>query len=586
MDKSARKITPLQILLVLFISACICCVLPFSRSLIISVMEGAIGRTLKEPAKWNAVISGAMSFFATTAAFLYFLLYIPKGRQVFSYSLGRTKGIFFSRKAALQIAVLFGIYLLCYFTLFRANYSFQDDIRRATTGHKSWVGSSRFVSETLAVFLHTNFYINDIAPLTQILALAVTSVASYTIASVLTNGAPTKVSLLASSLAGLCPFYFENMSYKFDSPYMAMAMLFGAIPFLFREDTASYIASSLMGLVLACSSYQAANSVYIMLSLCIAMKMLISRDTKKALRFLGVSAACYCAALIFFKIFIMVPTEITIDERNTNVALGLGLLETVKNNFIDYVRAVFSRFGNIWIRLFAAAAAILFPFAAARESEGRLRGAAVAAVSLAAMFCLSFGAYLAIGNTVTADRAFMGFDALLAIVAVTDSALCGKNSRTAARIPAFAAVLGLFYGCAVHSVVRGNLYSKQLDYQKFRISILLGDLAHFVKPGEKNRAHICGNIGPAAHSYMEFKNYGLDIGGYATPWNPVLLQNWNMDIDFTECSEESLRRDERLKEELESMPRLVDSYYHDIYGGNGRFFIRLKNPQVKEYEIK
>ena len=87
---------------------------------------------------------------------------------------------------------------------------------------------------------------------------------------------------------------------------------------------------------------------------------------------------------------------------------------------------------------------------------------------------------------------------------------------------------------------------------------------------------------------MEYKNYGLNIGGYSSGWTHILIQDWNMDLDFmaTESYEDVFNKKATLKAELEAMPLLVSSYYHDIYGENDRYLVRLKNPQVSEYEIK
>ena len=117
---------------------------------------------------------------------------------------------------------------------------------------------------------------------------------------------------------------------------------------------------------------------------------------------------------------------------------------------------------------------------------------------------------------------------------------------------------------------------------------MLADLSHFVTTGEKSTAYVVGDIGQTESSFMENKNYGLNIGDYSSGWTPVLIQNWNMDIDFMESDSYELKFNQKkeLKTELEAMPLLVSSYYHDIYGENNRYLIRLKNPQVNNYEIK
>ena len=82
MTNTQKKVSPFQVLLILFFIACIFCTISFSRELIISLMEALIGRKLKEMTKWNAVITGSMSFFAYCAAVLYYFMYIPLGKKV------------------------------------------------------------------------------------------------------------------------------------------------------------------------------------------------------------------------------------------------------------------------------------------------------------------------------------------------------------------------------------------------------------------------------------------------------------------------------------------------------------------------
>lgn len=594
MNKILKKICSFQTLLIIFFIACLCCILPVSRNLIIILMEKIIGRALQDMTKWNAVIVGSMSFFATLALFTYFLIYTEKGKYVFAACREKIRELFYSKKALTQVAILFGLYCICYLTLFRANYDFQDDIKRIISGHKSWVGASRYISESLSVFLHTNFYLNDLAPFTQILAAAILAISSYTLAYVMTDGAVTKLSLIASLFLGICPFYFENMSYKFDSPYMALAMLFGVLPFLFTKDLLVYAAISFMSLIFVCSSYQAGNSIYIIMTLVLTMKMILSKTGgKRILSFLLTSIASYIIALIIFKVLIMIPTEATIDERNTQVHMGIQFFTMVKDNFIGYNRTVFSNYGNIWIRFFTCILALLFPFAAAKNARVNKPLALLTSIFfLGLMYILSFGAYLAIGNTLLNDRAFMGFDAFIAVIALTDLALYDSRDKSrgqsATKILTLISICALFHGFTVFAIVRGNLYAKQNDYQKFRYTILLGDMGHLINSSAHNEAYIVGDIGPSTSSIMEYKNYNLNIGGYSSGWTHILIQDWNMDLDFlaTDSFERKFNENKELKAELEAMPLLISSYYHDIYGENNRYLVKLKNPQVKDYEIK
>ena len=587
MNKKSVSVTCAKAFLLLFCALCLVCCLGFSRRLIISLMEAAIGRSLNDLTKWNAVIVGSMRFFAFMAAAAYFFSFAGKGRECSRAVARKCAEVASSKDARARVALIFAVLLVSYLALLMAGFDFQDDTKRIISGHKSWVGASRYVSETLAVFLHTNFYINDIAPLTQIAALAVLSLASFALAFALTGGAVTRTAAVASALVGLCPHFVQNMSFKFDSPYMALSVLFAVVPFLFADDAPTFCATSFVCLVLVCSSYQAANSVYLVLAIFLVFKRLNeSGNARGAARLALASALCYALTLAFFKAFIMIPTEATIDERNTNVA-GRMILSVVRANWLGYMRTVLKGFGNLWIKCLSLMAALLFLRSGAeRSARGRLFGLLASALSLALTLSVSYGAYLAIGNAVLAPRAFMGFDALLAAVAVFVARPVPRRGVAAAL--SRACVLALAWGCCVNATVTGNVFAKQRRYNDFRLSILLGDLGKFVNKGEKSECLVSGVVGPPASTNRDWRNYGINMGSDGGGWMSYILQEWNMDVEYVsiESNTRLLERNGALREKVGALPLLLDNYYHAIYGKDNFFFVELKNPQVERYEIK
>ena len=591
MNKKSISVICVQAFLILFFVFCLVCCLEFSRELIIALMERIIGRKLQEMTKWNAVIIGSMSFFAFLDAVVYFFLFIKKGRECFWRIVQKARDVFTSKDALKFIALIFSVLLVSYLALLMAHFDFQDDTKRIISGHKSWVGASRYISEILAVFFHANFYINDIAPLTQLIALCVLALTSFLLAFALTGGNITWLSAVAATLMGTCPYFVQNMSFKFDSPYMAMSLLFAVLPFLFIGDVFSFCTTSFICLVLVCSSYQAANSVYIVLAIFCAFKMLGEKESfRRVVRFVLLSILCYAATLAFFKLFIMIPTEATIDERNTRIGANM-MLSLIKINWLSYMKIVLGNFGNLWIKCFAVLLSFLFVVGGTVFSRrGKLFGFFVSIFSLALMLGLSFGAYLAIGNTVLAARAFMGFDALVAVLAIFVAQCASRLGREkiAWRIGAASCICALAWGFCVNATVTGNVFAKQQRYTDFRLSILLGDLGAFVNKGEKSQCLVCGITGAPASTNMDWKNYRIDMGGDNGGWMSYVLQEWNMDVDFVsiESNTNVLERNPELKEKVGSLPLLLDNYYHSIYGKDNFFYVLMKNPQVEKYEIK
>ncbi len=584
MNKNVKKILSFRTVLVLGFIACLCCIVPFTRQQIISLMEGFLGRSLRDLQKWDVILIHSMLFFATLIAFWYFLWYTKEGKRTYNCMLEKTKGAFslpYTKKYLLALCI---IYLISYWALLRANYEHADDVRRVYSGHKAWVGSSRFVSETLAVFLHTNFFLNDISPLGHLWAIAVLVIASYLLAYIVMDGKITKLSLLASCMVGVSPYYFSNFAYKYDSPYMALSILFVIFPFLFTKKMRAYIASSLLCLILVCTSYQAANSIYIILTIFTASRMWAEKTRGKDMaRFIGVSMLCYLAAMLFFKLFLLVSDESTDTHDGSELALGAEMFSVFWENLKSYTKISLSDFGNIWLKLFAAAALVLFPYSfACKSKQHRGLSAAVSLPAFLLMFVFSQGAYLLLTHPFFSSRTFMGFDVLLALIAIVDVGYVADKKEF---LKVHGAVIAcLVYGMCVSVAIFGNVESKWKEYETFRFTILMEDLNHIVDPSAKNSIYIGGVTGAPGKIRMERKNYGLESdGGYSPNLTRYLVQNWNMDFTFLSgLSLEELDFTPEFKKQLTDLPLILDTYYHTIYGSGSQYYVYLKNPQIKD----
>lgn len=596
MTNMQKKVSPFQVLLILFFIACLFCTISFSREMIISLMEALIGRKLQEMTKWNAVITGSMSFFAYCAAVLYYFMYIPLGKKVWISVKDKVLSLIKAENFFKHLLILFLIIFVSYFAIIRADYDFFDDMKRIISGHKSWVGASRYVSEALSVFLHTNFYLNDISPLSQIIAMLVLAFSAYVLAYSASDGKITILILIASVLFAICPFYIENISFKFDSPYMALAIFFAILPFLFKNDEKSYASVSVISLIFMMTSYQAANSVYIVLAIFFTLKALLNGDDfKSAIRFAVLSIICYAASLIIFRLFIMIPTASTISERDTsleNVKLSGLILSNLKN----YLKTVFTEYGNIWSKVFTIIFALIFPFAGGlkaaqnkKDSTGDLQdfsqGFLLSLFALAIMILLSFGAYLIIGNTLINHRAFMGFDILISVLALF--ALLFTKEKSKLRLSSAIITICLCYVFMVQATVAGNLYSKQKKYEEFRYTILLKDLSEIIDPSQKNKLLLDGDIGYATKTHMEQDNYHfVPLDSVTSGWAKYILQDWNMDLDYLQIEASSARiaRNPEFAKLKETLPVIKDTYYHKICGKDNTYYVLLKNPRVEEYE--
>jgi hypothetical protein len=63
------------------------------------------------------------------------------------------------KKAALQLAIVFALYLFAYSALLRADFSKVDEMEREHSGITGWLGWSRYLSEFLSILFISEFFV-------------------------------------------------------------------------------------------------------------------------------------------------------------------------------------------------------------------------------------------------------------------------------------------------------------------------------------------------------------------------------------------------------------------------------------------
>lgn len=181
-----------------------------------------------------------------------------------------------------QFFILLTIYLLAFCSIFRANFTYMDDIGRTYAGYHGWLDWSRYGTEILATFLHMNWHLTDISPLPQMVACVIMAAAGILLLDVFSDGGEIKFfHIAAASLTALAPYFLGMISYKFDSPYMALSFFVCILPFLFRKKSTSvYMLVSTACLIAMCVTYQASSGVYPLMVLFLSMRDLIGGGYK------------------------------------------------------------------------------------------------------------------------------------------------------------------------------------------------------------------------------------------------------------------------------------------------------------------
>ncbi len=571
MEKS-RAPSAKQILLLLAILALaaleVAARFSFVGAFIIKNVEAFFHRTLRDPARWIDIIqhTTALAIFAFLNA--YFLNYIAFGVKIKSAVAGeffKIKPALFCKKTLAYFGLACAILFAAYFNLMTAHFFYADDVFRNYGGSRSWIGFSRYVSEFFSIFVHNNIRLNDIAPLSQFIAIAVAGAAVVVLSFALTQGV-SAANVLALSAVFMAPSYAECMAYRFDSPYMAMSLLFAALPFIFYQNKRAFAYASLISLLLTCASYQAALPLYILAAVYLFAKAwLETGDVKKSLERPLAAALCFAAALLLFKLCFMNK----MGDGSDSYFSSQVSLAAMPGNALAYVRTAFGFHGGTLSKaLFALSIVLLIVGFVNRARGSKVAAFAFIAALLLAASVLSYGPYLVFARPVMAARAFMGFNAFVALVLLACLNLSGE--RTAFSKFSLAVAVLSVYSFAVFSFTFGNCLKNQKEYENFRVQMIIADIAQNVQKGDEISVSFVGRMDLCQKNRIAFRNYPvIKRMNYPMPsesalWNEELLNGYN----FKCVSANNKLTDEYIL--------IKQTAYHSVYKNGQDFIVELK----------
>ena len=530
--------------------------LPFVRTLAIGFMETFImQRELKSPDRWIDLLRNyAACGIALFASLLAIIAYHEE-----------LKNIILSinyKQLIIPFIIMSIIYVLSISSIIQADFLYRDDINRSISGARRWDNYSRYISNFLAILIHTNIRISDISPLTQILAAIFIAASSVMLVYVLNNKKITKTALAASLPLGLSPYFLECFSFKFDSPYMALSVFASIIPFFFMENRRIFSIISVIGIWVMCMTYQASSGIYIIIVifLCFLQWNTRQKTNKEILAFMFVSAISYCVATLIFALFIMRPFD-------DYVASSLHSLLGAFRNFTTYIYQIRSDFNIVWKTLLFLVIVAFVIKSVITTKRRKLFAFFVSFIVVITMAVLSYGIYLVMSASLYAPRAMYGFGVFIAILGIYTA--CPPKKAFVA--PALALCWCFF----VFAFVYGNALSAQKKYVTFRSEMLLHDLStlfpqhHSALPmqlqleGSTGYAPVVHNI--AVSNPVIFRLVPIDLHGKWFSGAAWLARHYNFrDLVQSESSSG------------DSFNQIFDSYYHTIKSDGEQVMVILK----------
>src|SRR5574344_622083 len=484
-----------------------------------------------------------------------------------------------------KILLLFCFLMCCFYPLFRANFyaTAIDDVRRSLSGERNFTAYSRYITEIGLVFLHTNFKLADIAPLSQFIGVFFLACTMLILSAVYNNGRSTLMSIIAALPAALSPWFLADMSYRYDSPSMALSVLISIIPFIFVENNPAYIVTSIISVWIMCMTYQASSGIYVVTVIMYALYIWVNnkKDGKDTIRFILISACCYLFALCFFK-FAFVTNQKD-DYVDVSVfSFGIPLIKGIFTNTKEYISYLWSDLGNGIIKYLFILVCFLFLLTtmvkAHKQKKNRVPTVIFSILALCSSLIFSFGAFLAIQRPLWEPRAFCGIGVLLAIISIMTVSNCNKFSKKKSVLP-LTVIIIYSYSFVAYTFMFGNCVNAQRKYTEFRAQTLLADVNEYCKNPEDTHMYVEGSICCApgteiASSIYPLIHRSMDMNLTNPYFSLFILKQYGFGhYSGYELSNAGYLDESNMNKDI---PLLKDTGLHTIHGDGTNFYIQLK----------
>ena len=362
----------------------------------------------------------------------------------------------------------------------------------------------------------------------------------------------------AAMIAVFNPYFLDGIAWKYDSPGMALSILFPLIPFLFLNTRRLYSLASFFGVLGVYMSYQSSSGIYIMMVIFVALlKYITSQWTlEKAAKYCAKSAVAFILASAFFYLIIVRLLSLFLAEApgSANVAIGLNALLHVGENLF-YVWRDFNWLWKALSLLVIVAAA----FGVCRVSKKEpLIALPLFGLACALAFVLFQGSYIFLADYYLVTRSRYGFGALLAILASV-SVLNVTYRKILMAVPAIA----LSWSFMSYASAFGNAVANQMKMELQYEALVRQDINELFSYDERPEIAIqfVGNMPWSGEAQNLVKIYPITKDLAQKRYNEFLAHNSTLRYFDPTLKSASVNVDEPGERAL---TLLVSRRYYDI----------------------
>lgn len=479
--------------------------------------------------------------------------------------------------------VMLVIYLIGASAIILAGVHYADDIARTNYGYSGWAGFSRYFSTVAAFGLHADGYLTNIYPLPQLLAVVLLAVASVTLICVVSGKEVFKEKwtkwiwhLTAVVPLGLSPYMLECLAYQYDAPYMAVSVLFAVLPLLFCDcRKLVYGVAMFVGVIIICTSYQAAVGIIPMLVVMKAVKQWSENGGGKKwanMKFVMHSIMILVISLLFFKFILMKPRD---AYASNNLPEFGNLIPSFFEHLREYFKLVISDFKIWWLVLIGVICVGFVVLFIMRSKKNKLLAGMAAVATVVFLFVMAFAFYAVLDKPLYATRAMYPIGATLAILAayvVSGKEVLAKGMR----VP----IVILSWCFLVFALTFGNALREQDKYRNMVEDMVISDLngLDVMREGMMKHIQVSGNLGFAPvilHMPQEYKILDrLMMPSFSeyVPWMAARItgQSGMSDLVYDETVD--------LREK--DLPVIKKTVFYDILGDTENILVVFKDKRT------
>ncbi|MBO0474155.1 glucosyltransferase domain-containing protein [Enterococcus ureasiticus] len=474
------------------------------------------------------------------------------------------------------MSLIFLIYLLANLAIGIVNFPYLDDVGRQLWGYSKFAeGYSRWGSEILAWVIQGSRHLTDLGLASSIITAIILTTSSSIVVYTLNDKKLEFAPMIVSTIIGLNPWFLQNISFRFDAPFMAFSILFSVVPFLWWESKKHYFfAASFIGIFLMCNTYQASSGLYILLVLALSFKKILANEKwLTILKQISLSTLAYIVAMLVYVFETKLNPELTSRGGNVAIASLKDIPAVIVINSKMYLHRIMEQSTRVWIWLFLILL-ILFIFVHVTTTKTNLvKNLFFSLVYLVLGSILSYGVFLIFPEklALAAPRYAYGFSVFVVITLIL--LLNRMQQQPALRIT----IHGFVYLFCFYLLSFPFIYASSLFYQlgafERQSLVLASDLKNLVH-SDKAKVYSTMLFKESPVFENTAKNYPIlkDLVPTNTAFfwpNQVLFKTYSgMNFDIQPFNLEDFKQDNH---EL-----AISDYYYDVYKKDQDFYIIVK----------